>query len=106
MPKNIICGSQGQKSNFKAKLEIIGFASRLFENLEVPILPDIRHILVTWSSRPCCLAPCCEPAASRLRAELSAVSGFLGEDAGLFIISLKFLITTTVVKKINSICTT
>lgn len=63
MPKNIIRGLEGQKSNFKAKLEIIGFASRLFENLEVeqPILPEISHILLTWSSRP----PCCEPAASR-----------------------------------------
>lgn len=105
MPKNIICGSQGQKSNFKAKLEIIGFASRLFENLEelrcqfcrtyVTFLLPGRQGPVVWPL-----------AASRLRAELSAVSGFLGEDAGLFIISLKFLITTTVVKKINSICTT
>lgn len=111
MPKNIIRGLEGQKSNFKAKLEIIGFASRLFENLEVdqPILPEISHILLTWSSRPYLqgdLAPCCEPAASRLRAELSAVSGFLGEDAGLFKTSLKFLTTTAFVNKINSICTT
>lgn len=54
MPKNIIRGLEGQKSNFKAKLEIIGFASRLFENLEVEqlILPEISHILLTWSSRP------------------------------------------------------
>lgn len=46
MPKNIIRGLEGQKSNFKAKLEIIGFASRLFENLgvEQPILPEISHI--------------------------------------------------------------
>lgn len=70
MPKNIIRGLEGQKSNFKAKLEIIGFASRLFENLEVeqPILPEISHILLTWSSRPYLqgdLAPCCEPAGSR-----------------------------------------